>query len=269
MAKILNGSEVASFIKERQAKAVRGIWGVYRVHPTLAIVTTNKNPVSDVYLRIKSSYAEDIGAATEIVECDESQLVDNVQQLNNRNDIHGIILQLPLKDPNYTEQALAAISDIKDVDGLGEKSPYDPPTPTAILWLLGGYGVEFRGKKIVVVGRGRLVGGPLTAIMQTMDVDVTTVDIDTANRDDIISSADILITATGSAGSIHADMIKQGAVVVDAGTSSEAGVIKGDLADDARLRDDVTVTPVRGGVGPLTVSALFENLITATRNQLS
>lgn len=152
----------------------------------------------------------------------------------------------------------------KDVDALGSQATFEPATPLAIMWLLSGYNVELNGRHILLVGRGKLVGRPLEKILKDSGQDVEMIgrDSDLAER---VSAADIIITATGSAGSIHADMIKQDAVVVDAGVASEAGKTVGDLAPDVYERDDLTITPTKGGVGPLTVCALFENVIVAAR----
>ena len=137
-------------------------------------------------------------------------------------------------------------------------------TATAIDWLLAGYNVTLRGKKIALVGNGRLVGAPLAALWRSQELDVTTYD-DTTPSLDVLRSADVIVSAAGVPGLIQSSMIAPGAVVVDAGTASENGAIVGDVATDVRERGDVTITPVRGGVGPLTIAALFDNVITAAR----
>jgi methylenetetrahydrofolate dehydrogenase (NADP+)/methenyltetrahydrofolate cyclohydrolase len=136
----------------------------------------------------------------------------------------------------------------------------------AILWLLAGYNVDLRGKKVVLVGRGRLVGAPLERELLASGVDVATVDKDTKNIAASVLTADVIISAAGSPGVLRGDMIKHGAVVVDAGVAGEQGKTSGDL-DPAiyEQRDDLVITPQKGGVGPLTVCALFENVIRAAR----
>ncbi len=264
--KLLHGSEVVDFIKERQAKQVRNLRQSWHVVPRLAIVQTIDNPVIDTYVRLKRQYAEDI-----LVECEhhrvaQHDLIRTIDELNQRDDVHGIIVQLPLADPAHTEEALKRIDPQKDVDGLGENSTFDPATPVAIGWLLASYGVELAmGRKIAIIGSGRLVGAPLAKIWQECGYDVTVFDSKSNDIEERLRSYDIIVTATGTPGLVTSDMIKIGAVVVDAGTASEEGVIVGDVAPDVRERDDLTMTPVRGGVGPLTVAALIDNVITAAR----
>jgi methylenetetrahydrofolate dehydrogenase (NADP+)/methenyltetrahydrofolate cyclohydrolase len=135
----------------------------------------------------------------------------------------------------------------------------------AIMWLLSGYNVDLRGKKILLVGRGKLVGAPLEKIFATSGLDVESVDRSAKDLSEHTLDADVIITATGSPAILYADMIKQGAVVVDAGVASESGKTVGDLSPEIYERDDLTITPQKGGVGPLTVCALFENVIRAAQ----
>jgi methylenetetrahydrofolate dehydrogenase (NADP+)/methenyltetrahydrofolate cyclohydrolase len=136
----------------------------------------------------------------------------------------------------------------------------------AILWLLAGYGIDLQAKKVLLVGRGKLVGAPLERILTASGVDVSVADRQTENLMAATLQADVIITATGSPALLFPDMLKQGAVVVDAGVAGEGGKTVGDLAPEVYERDDLTVTPTKGGVGPLTVCALFENVIRAARN---
>ncbi len=133
------------------------------------------------------------------------------------------------------------------------------------MWLLAGYNIELRGKKIVLVGRGKLVGAPLERMLLASGYDVEVVDSKTADMKSVIRQAEVIITATGKPGLITSDMIKEGTVVVDAGVAGEQGKTVGDLAEDVYVRDDITLTPRKGGVGPLTICALFENVIRAAR----
>ena len=135
----------------------------------------------------------------------------------------------------------------------------------AINWLLVGYNVELFEKKIVIVGNGRLVGAPLSKLWKNSGLDVLVCNSKTSDLTGVLKEADIIVTATGVPGIVKSDMIHSGAVVVDAGTASEYGKIVGDLAADVRERQDLTITPLKGGVGPLTVTALFDNVINAAR----
>jgi methylenetetrahydrofolate dehydrogenase (NADP+)/methenyltetrahydrofolate cyclohydrolase len=136
----------------------------------------------------------------------------------------------------------------------------------AILWLLAGYNVDLRGKKVLLIGRGKLVGAPLERMFKASDIDVLVADRSTTNLKDVTLQADVIITATGSPAILYPAMIKQGAVVVDAGVAGEEGKTVGDVAPETYEREDLSITPVKGGVGPLTVCALFENVIRAARS---
>lgn len=257
----LNGSELAGFIKERQAKQVRALRQAWHINPRLAIVTDVENPVIETYMRLKQRYGADILIDVEIHRVPAGGALEVIQELNNRDDVQGIILQLPISNPEQTEELLESIREDKDVDGLRKRAIFQAATPTAISWLLAGYGVDLKGKKVAIVGRGRLVGAPLEKMWLKSGVDVTAFE----KGDDLsqLINYDIIVSATGVPGLIKSQMIKTKAVVIDAGTASENGKIVGDVSEEVRQRNDVIITPKKGGVGPLTVSALFDNVITA------
>ena len=263
--KILDGSELAGYIKERQLKQVRALSQSWRVIPRLAIVRTGDNQVIDVYVRLKCAYGEDIGVKVDVYTPTDEELLGQIEKLNNDETVHGIIIQLPLVNPDLTEPAINAVASEKDVDGLGKSAQFTPATAMAIDWLLVGYNIELNGKKITIIGNGRLVGAPLSKLWKNQGLDVSVCDSKTSDMSVETKQADIIITAAGAPGVLTSDMIKKGAVVVDAGTASEHGKIVGDLADDVRQRQDLTITPIKGGVGPLTVTALFDNVITSAR----
>ena len=255
----LNGSELAGFIKERQAKQVRALRQAWHINPRLAIVTDVENPVIETYMRLKQRYGADILIDVEIHRVPAGGALEVIQELNNRDDVQGIILQLPISNSDQTEELLESIREDKDVDGLRKKAIFQAATPTAISWLLAGYGVDLKGKKVAIVGRGRLVGAPLEKMWLKSGVDVTVFE----KGDDLsqLINYDIIVSATGVPGLIKSQMIKTKAVVIDAGTASENGKIVGDVSEEVRQRNDVIITPKKGGVGPLTVSALFDNVI--------
>lgn len=263
--KELNGRELAEYIKERQAHEVRGLRQALHVQPKLAIVVTVEHPAIDVYMRMKQRYGADILVDVDVHRIDQADALAVIDQLNEDISVHGIIVQLPLADPTQTGDIVSRVDPKKDVDALGKDAVLDPATPLAILWLLAGYNIDLAGKKIVLVGRGKLVGAPLERILRDSGHDVSVVDKQTNDVASIVREADILVTATGSPGVITSDMIKRGAVVVDAGVAGEQGKTVGDLASDVYERDDLTITPTKGGVGPLTICALFENVIRAAR----
>ena len=257
----LNGSELAGFIKERQAKQVRALRQAWHINPRLAIVTDVENPVIETYMRLKQRYGADILIDVEIYRVSAGGALEVIQELNNRDDVQGIILQLPISNSDQTDELLESIREDKDVDGLRKRAIFQAATPTAISWLLAGYGVDLKNKKVAIVGRGRLVGAPLEKMWLKSGVDVTVFE----KGDDLsqLINYDIIVSATGVPGLIKSRMIKPKAVVIDAGTASENGKIIGDASEEVRQRNDVIITPKKGGVGPLTVSALFDNVITA------
>jgi methylenetetrahydrofolate dehydrogenase (NADP+)/methenyltetrahydrofolate cyclohydrolase len=265
MMKILNGAELAGYIKERQAKEVRALRQSWRVASKLAIIQTCDNPVIDTYVRLKSRYGKDIDVDVEVSRPAETDLMQQIDTLNHDESVHGIIIQLPLSNPDMTDAAVNAVAPEKDVDGLGKDSKFTPATAKAIDWLLAGYNIDLDGKKIAIVGNGRLVGAPLYKLWKNSGRDVSVYDDQAKDLKDVILPAEIVVSATGVPGLIKSQMLRNGAVVVDAGTASEQGKIVGDLDDEARMRDDLTLTPKKGGVGPMTISALFDNVINAAR----
>jgi methylenetetrahydrofolate dehydrogenase (NADP+)/methenyltetrahydrofolate cyclohydrolase len=256
---------LADYIKERQAHQVRGLRQANNVVPALAIIVTTENPIIDLYVNLKKQYGTDIDIDVFVYRVRMGEIEDLIEQLNNDQKIHGIIVQLPLEDTSRTEEIVNLISPEKDVDGLNEKTVFQSATPMAILWLLSGYNIDLRGKKILLVGRGRLVGAPLEKELLSQGMDVSVAVRDTRNLKDMALQSDVIISAAGSPAILFSDMIKENAVVVDAGVASEDGKTIGDVAPEVYERDDLTITPVKGGVGPLTVTALFDNVIRAAR----
>jgi methylenetetrahydrofolate dehydrogenase (NADP+)/methenyltetrahydrofolate cyclohydrolase len=263
--KLLNGAELAGFIKERHARQVRQL-RAQKIYPKLAIVQVKDDPVINTYVRLKKQYGADIGVEVEVHKPSQLDAPGLLNKLSNDVSVHGIIVQLPLSDPSQTEEIVNLVAPQKDVDALGRNSKFEPATPMAILWLLGGYNIDLNGKKVLIIGRGKLVGKPLERILNKSSIQVQAVDRKVSDLAKYTKEADVIITATGSPAILYPEMIKHGAVVVDAGVASEEGKTVGDLASEVYQRDDLTITPEKGGVGPLTVCALFENVIRAAQN---
>lgn len=266
--KVLNGQELVDYIKERQARQVRTLRQSEHVQPKLAIVQTIDSPVIDTYVRMKRAYGADILIEVDVNKIAQSDILATIERLNNDTSVHGIIIQLPLHDVSQTQQAVDAVSGTKDVDGLGVNARYDPATPMAINWLTAGYAIDLRAKAIAIVGDGRLVGSPLARMWRQSGYSVTVFDKTNGDLATLVEY-DVIVTATGVPGVITESMVKQGAILIDAGTASEHGKVIGDVAPSLRQRDDITITPIRGGVGPLTVAALFDNVITAARSTVT
>jgi len=268
--KILNGKELAGFVKERQAHQVRSLQA-RRAFPKLLIIRDSDNPVITKYVNLKQRYGEDIGVVVE--DCflsSSAEIKQRIIDANSDPSISGIIVQLPLKTPEDTDDIVALIAPEKDVDGLAasvdKSSDFASATATAINWLLAGYDVRLDNQQIAIVGYGRLVGKPLAKIWQKYQPQVFRSHDDLTN----LSKYDIIVTATGHAKLIVPEMVKPGCTIVDAGTASEDGVLVGDVSDEVRgLKTLHAITPKVGGVGPLTVAVLFDNVINAAQNSLN
>lgn len=263
--KFLDGKALAGDIKERHSHRVKQLLAS-RIKPKLAIVQLKDDPVINTYVQLKKQYGADIGVAVEVHNSLQAKTPKLLDRLSNDKSVHGIIVQLPLSDPSETELIVNLVTPEKDVDALGKNSKYEPATPMAILWLLNGHNIDLAGKKILIIGRGRLVGAPLEKILNKSGLDVTIVDRTTNDLQGQSLEADVIIAAASSPGILKAGMIKPNAVIVDAGVASEDGKTLGNVAPEVYQREDITITPQKGGVGPLTVCALFENVIRAAQN---
>ncbi len=270
MAKSLSGAELAGYIKERQAKQVRALRQAYKIFPKLAILMTpSANNVIGAYVRGKQVYANDILIEVVVEVCEQSQMIETIERYNADDAVQGIIVQLPLDNAGQTDEIMNTIAPQKDVDGLGEQAVYNSATADAINWLCGGYGVDLQHGRVVVIGRGRLVGKPLFKMWRNAGYDVTSLDVDTKDNTEILSRANVIVSAAGVPRLVTSNNVKQGATVIDAGTTSENGAVVGDVADDVRARADVSITPKIGGVGPLTIALLFDHVIQACQKQVS
>lgn len=293
MTKVLSGRELAGFIKERQDHEVKMLRSS-KIRAKLVIVRDSDNPVITKYVDLKRQYGEDIGIEVIDEFVDESDPAERLKKLHEvvraaaaDDSVSGIIVQLPLIDTDTTDEIVADIPAIKDVDGLSNtysdlvehedglitidnpdtrEHHFDSATATAILWLLAGHNIDFENKRIAVVGRGKLVGKPLMS-MWTKSGNAVHV-FHRGSDFSKLKDFDVIVTATGAPHLITNEMIRPGAVVVDAGTASEQGKLIGDISDEIRARSDLgAITPKVGGVGPLTINVLFENVIIAASKQ--
>lgn len=264
MTRELNGAELVSFIKERQAKQVRNLKQQYGITPKLVVLMDDEaSHASEVYVRMKQRYADDIGIICDVVRASDQSMEKHIHAYNNDSKVSGIIVQLPLINISQTQAICDKIDSNKDVDGLGVHAVFTSATAEAIDWLLAGYNIELTGKHITLVGYGKLVGQPLASLWKAQGREVTIVDVDTPDARSILQKSDIIVTATGVPRRLTSDDVKRDAVVVDAGTATENGVVVGDADESLRARDDITITPIRGGVGPLTIAVLCDHAIRA------
>jgi methylenetetrahydrofolate dehydrogenase (NADP+) / methenyltetrahydrofolate cyclohydrolase len=216
-------------------------------------------------MKLKQTYGDDIGVNVQVHTIDQTEALERIKKLNIDNKVHGIIVQIPLPNPEQTTEVLNTVSSDKDVDGLAETTTFDPATPMAIDWLLAGYNVPLQGKQLVIVGHGRLVGRPLARIWEKSGYNVIVADKSTSDLPDTTRQADVIVCATGSPGLITKNMVKPDAVIVDAGVATDSNGLVGDVSAEVRELPNITITPEKGGVGPLTVCALFENVIRSAR----
>jgi len=252
--KLLSGRDLAEFIAQRHVQLVAGL----ESQPRLAIIRSEDNIAGDRYLKMKRKYGESIGVGVDLYVETADTILERIAALNADPKVTGIIIQLPLTGISLTEEALAAIAPAKDIDGLGPNTSFEAATPKASLWLLAAHNVDLKGR-IVVVGQGRLVGKPLADRLEASGHDVVRCDIYTKDLKAETIQADILFTGTGQEHLIKPDMVKEGAVLVD--TGSPRSEFDPALYD----RPDLTLTPNPGGVGPMTVVSLFDNLLIAAQ----
>jgi len=260
--KLLSGLELAAKLKARQSARAKALL-VKGIAPRLVIIQVKDDPAINTYVRLKQGYGAEIGVAVDIHFIPQTEAPTLIKQLNEDPTVHGIIVQLPLSDTGQTDEIVDLVAPAKDVDGLGSDAKFEPATPMAIMWLLEEHGIALKAKRILVIGRGKLVGRPLLETLNKLSFNPGVADENTSDLAEQVQAADVIITATGQPGLITSRMIKPGAVIVDAGVASEAGKTVGDLAEEVYQRQDISVTPPKGGVGPLTVCALFENVLAA------
>jgi len=242
------------------------------MYPRLATVIVGEDPASQMYIRMKHRACEHVGIGSVGMELSgdtkTEEVLKGVARLNNDPDIDGILIQLPLPKQVDTERVIASVSPDKDVDGFhpfnlgllfSGKPRFVPCTPKGILTLLNEYKIEIAGTRAVVVGRSIDVGRPLSALFLNADATVTVCHSKTKNLNEELRKADILVSAIGKAHFITAEMVKPGAVVIDVGINQLNGKLVGD-ADFEAVRDIASaITPVPGGVGPMTIASLMEN----------
>lgn len=271
----MDGKALAAKVKEEVAAQVADM----ERKPGLAVVLVGDNPASRVYVNGKKKDCAECGIYSEEYaipeETTQQELLELVETLNSREDIDGILVQLPLPRHLNEKEVLLAIRPDKDVDCfhpfnvgqlmIGEQG-FQPCTPAGVMRMLKEYGIDPAGKHCVIVGRSNIVGKPQAMLMLLSDATVTVCHTKTANLKEECQRADILITAAGKTGLITGDMVKEGAVVVDIAINrDEQGKLCGDAVFDQVAPKASYLTPVPGGVGPVTRAILMENTLSAAR----
>lgn len=278
MAQILDGKKLREKILEELKQKV----DKFEQKPTLVVILVGDNPASKIYVNNKKKTAEKLGINSEVInypaDISEKELLEKIEELNADKNVTALLVQLPLPEHISSENVINAISPEKDVDGFtpqnfgklfsGEEPAVYPCTPKGILLLLDKYNIEIEGKHVVIVGRSKIVGRPLSQMMLNRNATVTVCHSRTKNLSEITKTADILISAVGK-NIIEGKMLKSDCVVVDVGIfKDENGKTRGDVDFDSSSKIASYITPVPGGVGPMTIASLMVNTVELFEKQL-
>lgn len=270
VATILDGKATAEKIRT----GIKAEVAKLNPKPGLAAILVGDNPASKVYVDIKRKTCDEVGIYSELYRLPEStsekELLELIEKLNNNEKIHAILVQLPIPKHISEEKVINHIAVEKDVDGfrhenMGKlaigKDASIPCTPKGVIRLLDEYGIKAEGKNAAVIGRSNIVGKPTALLLMNRDATVTVCHKKTQNITQFTKNADIIVVAAGKPRLLTADLIKEGAVVIDVGINRENGKIVGDVDFEAVRKKASYITPVPGGVGPMTVAMLMENTL--------
>ena len=280
-AQILNGKLISAVIREDIAGEVEFLKRE-GITPGLAVILVGDDQASQTYVRNKERACEQLGMKSELIvfpaTITENKLLEKLAELNDRSDIHGILVQLPLPKHIDESRVIETINPVKDVDGfhpinigrmMTKQEALLPCTPFGILKMVKNTGIEIAGKHVVVVGRSNIVGKPVGQLFLNEDATVTYCHSKTADLRAFTKQADILIVAVGVAKLIKADDVKEDAIVIDVGMNrDELNKLCGDVDFDDVVHKASYITPVPGGVGPMTITMLMQNTVQAAKNTL-
>jgi methylenetetrahydrofolate dehydrogenase (NADP+)/methenyltetrahydrofolate cyclohydrolase len=277
-ARVIDGKAVGAAVRARVAGEVAAYEAERGRTPMLVTVIAGDDPASEIYVRNKHRACEEVGMRSSHHglpgDTSENELLELVAELGMDRDVDGILVQLPVPDQIDPDRVVAAIDPAKDVDGL---TPLNagllahgmpglvPCTPAGVMELLRHEGVELEGAEAVVVGRSKLVGVPIARLLLQADATVTMCHSRTRGLAEVCRRGDVLVAAAGSPGLIGTGAVKPGAVVIDVGTNRTEDGLRGDVDFEAALEVAEAITPVPGGVGPMTISMLLVNTLAAAR----
>jgi len=271
MTKLVDGKKIADeILQELRIKIQESGLSL-----KLAVVLVGGNPASLSYIKMKQKRAEEIGIQVEIfryrIEMTQAELIAEIKQINSEPSVSGILVQLPLPEHLNRDEVLNAVDPQKDVDCLTETNKQRlntalavplPPAAAAVLKILEYYNIALHDKSILIVGSGDLIGKPLAAILRSKQIDFHSANRQTEDLTHLTLKSDIIITGAGKPGLITGDMIKQGSIIIDAGTTgSDEGEILGDVDQQSVMGKAALLAPVPGGVGPITVAMLLKNVV--------
>ena len=279
MAIIIDGKELAKNIREGLKEEVNELKNA-EINPKLAVIMVGDDKASKVYVKNKSKACEDVGIEYEEyllpTQTKMEELLELIEKLNNDETIHGILVQSPLPEGLDANEAFKTISPKKDVDGFNpinvgklslNQDCFVSCTPYGIIKMLENYNIPIEGANAVIIGRSNIVGKPLAKCLLNKNATVTVCHSKTKNLGDITKQADILIAAIGKAKFVTQDMVKKGATVIDVGINRTESGLVGDTDFDAIKEKASYITPVPGGVGPMTIAMLMTNVIKAAKQQ--
>jgi len=283
MSNIIDGKQVAKVLRENIKKEAAALLEKAGKVPNLTVIIVGENPASQSYVRSKKKFATEVGFESNTIELPNSttqtELLTKIEKLNNNPNVNGILVQLPLPAHIDEQTVIRTIAIEKDVDGFHPEQvgglnigldTLEPCTPAGIIELLKYYNIEIAGKNAVIIGRSNIVGKPIASMLLKRDATVTITHSHTANLSDITRSADILVVAIGRPHFLTEDMVKTGAVVIDVGINrTEDGKLVGDVDYEGASKKASYITPVPGGVGPMTIAMLLANTLKAFKRQLS
>ncbi len=277
---IIDGKKLAKTTRENLRLEVEELKKI-GINPKLAVIMVGNNSASQIYVRNKSRACDKVGIEFEEyllpATTEQSELLNLIDKLNKQEDINGILLQSPIPDGLDINEAFRKISPEKDVDGfhpvnvgklvLGQDT-FVSCTPYGIMRMFEAYNIDLEGKNAVVIGRSNIVGKPMSHCLLNKNATVTICHSRTKNLAEITKRADILVAAIGKAEFVKADMVKEGVVVIDVGINrTEEGKLKGDVDFENVSKKASYITPVPGGVGPMTIAMLMNNVVKATKMQ--
>lgn len=278
MSIIIDGKLLAQKVRVELAKEVKEL-KKRGINPKLAVIMVGEDPASKVYVRNKSKACDEVGIEFEEFLLNENvqmqELIELIERLNKRQDVHGILLQSPIPNGLDIYKAFETIDYRKDVDGFNpinigrlalNRQTFISCTPYGVLKMLEEYKINLKGANVVILGRSNIVGKPLSQVLLNKDATVTICHSKTKNVPEIAKKADILISAIGNAKFVTEDMVKQDAVVIDVGINREGkGRLVGDVDFENVSKKASYITPVPGGVGPMTIAMLLNNVVIAAK----
>ncbi len=281
VAKIIDGRKIAKQIRRNISDEVKQLQSKYNIVPSITTIKIGENPESELYLRLRDNACKEVGIKSNLVEfpekTSEKEVLKSINELNQNDDVHGILVQFPLPGHISQDKLIEALDPDKDVEGL---HPFNmgrtllgdehlvPCTPLAVLTILEYENIKFEGLDVVIVNHSDLVGKPLAALFLNRNATVSVCHVFTKDTKKYTSKGDVLVTATGVPRLITSDYVKKGAFVVDVGISKTKDGICGDVDFDSVKDIAGKITPVPGGVGPVTVACSLENMVKTFQNCL-